>query len=113
MAHGRSQINMSNILNDLGVDVDDLDWTDLAACSGMPAEFFFDTYEIDQTLAKNIDEMCLVCPVAKQCLATGVEGDEYGVWGGAYLTLGDVDKTRNSHKTPEVWKRWKSKHGQR
>jgi len=113
MARGRSQINMSNILNDLGVDVEDLNWTDLAACSGMPAEFFFDTYEVDQTLAKNIDEMCLVCPVAKQCLAAGVEGDEYGVWGGVYLTLGDVDKTRNSHKTPEVWKRWKSKHGQR
>jgi hypothetical protein len=104
---------MSNILDDLGIDPDDIHWTDLAACNGIETDFFFDTYEADQTIAKNIDQMCLVCPVAKQCHDAGTNNAEYGVWGGVYLSLGALDKTRNSHKTQEVWKKWKSKHGQK
>lgn len=113
MEDGGFPISMSNILDELGVDPEDIHWTDLAACNGIETDFFFDTYEADQTIAKNIDQMCLICPVAKQCLASGVDNSEYGVWGGIYLSLGVMDKTRNSHKTQEVWKKWKSKHGQK
>ncbi len=110
---GRYQINMSDIIDVLGIDPSEIDWTDLAACSGVNTEFFFDLYENDPILAKNIDEMCLVCPVSKQCLKAGMANDEYGIWGGVYLSLGKLDKARNSHKTQEVWKRWKNKNDQK
>lgn len=102
---------MSEILDSLKIDKDDIEWQDLAACSGINTNLFFDDYENDQMLAKSIDEMCMICPVAKDCLLAGVEGNEYGVWGGAYLSLGKIDKVRNSHKTQDFWKRWKAKHG--
>lgn len=102
---------MSEILDILGVDKEDIEWTDLAACKNITTDFFFDDYENDPILAKNIDQMCMACPVSKYCLEAGVENSEYGVWGGIYLSLGKLDKTRNSHKTQEFWKSWKKKHG--
>lgn len=100
---------MSNILNDLGIDKDDFGWWHLAVCRGMDTNLFYDKYEIDQNVAKNIDEACLSCPVLKMCYDSGVENSEYGVWGGVYLTAGDIDKTKNLHKTQEVWKRLRGK----
>jgi hypothetical protein len=47
--------------------------------------------------------MCLSCPVRKECLQAGVENNEWGVWGGVFLTAGKPDQNKNSHKTPEVW----------
>jgi hypothetical protein len=102
---------MSNILNELGVDAEDLDWWHLAACRGMDTNLFYDKYEIDINIAKNIDQACLSCPVSKMCYESGTENNEYGIWGGVYLNAGSVDKTRNLHKTPEIWKRLKSKNG--
>lgn len=110
-AFGRYQLNMSNILDSLGVDEDDLDWWHLAACNGMETDLFFEKYETDVNIAKSIDECCLTCPVAKFCIASGLDNNEYGVWGGIFLTAGEVDKTRNIHKTEDVWKRIKAKHG--
>jgi hypothetical protein len=100
---------MSNILNDLGLDEDDLNWFDLAVCKGMDTNLFYDKYEADVNIAKNIDEACLNCPVINMCYQSGVSNDEQGVWGGVYLNSGSIDKTRNIHKTPEVWKRLKKK----
>lgn len=102
---------MSEILDHLKIDSEDINWTDLAACRGINTENFFDNYENDQILAKNIDEVCMICPVSKDCLLAGTENNEYGIWGGVYLSLGKIDKTRNSHKTQEFWKKWKAKHG--
>ena len=101
---------MSNILNDLGVDQEDFDWFHLAICRGMDTNLFYDKYEVDVNVAKNIDEMCLSCPVLKMCYESGVEKDESGVWGGVYLNSGSIDKTRNLHKTQDTWKRLKKKH---
>jgi len=95
---------MSNILNSLGVETDELDWFHLAACSGMDTNLFFDKYESDINIAKNIDQACLSCPVRKICYEAGVENNEHGVWGGIYLSAGSIDKTRNLHKTKEIWK---------
>lgn len=100
---------MSNILNDLGVDTEDFDWWHLAVCRGMDTNLFYDKYEADANIAKSIDEACLSCPVMKMCYQSGVENSEYGVWGGAYLSSGEIDKSKNLHKTPEVWKRLRSK----
>lgn len=100
---------MSNILNDLGVDTDDFDWWHLGICRGMDTNLFYDKYEADPNVAKNIDEACLSCPVIKMCYKSATENSEYGVWGGIYMSSGEIDKSKNLHKTPEVWKRLRSK----
>lgn len=107
--HGYCQKNMSNILNDLGVDEEDLDWWDLALCRGMDTNLFYDKYEVDLNTAKNIDEACLACPVIAMCYSRGRENSEYGVWGGVYLSSGNIDRSKNTHKSKEVWKRLKAK----
>jgi hypothetical protein len=100
---------MSNILNDLGIDQDDLEWFQLGICKGMDTNLFYEKYEADINIAKNIDEMCLSCPVIEMCYKNGVKQNEYGVWGGIYLNSGQIDKTRNMHKTQEVWKKLRKK----
>ena len=100
---------MSSILNDLGIDEEDFDWYHLAVCRGIDTNLFYDKYEADPNIAKNIDEACLSCPVIAMCYKSGQDNDEYGVWGGVYLSSGSIDKSKNLHKTPEVWKRLKKK----
>ena len=100
---------MSDILNDLGIDADDLDWYHLSICRGMDTNLFYEKYEADPNIAKNIDEMCLSCPVVSMCYQAGADGNEYGVWGGVYLTSGSIDKSKNLHKSPDTWKRLKKK----
>ena len=100
---------MSEILNDLGIDKEDLDWLHLGICRGMDTNLFYEKYEADSNIAKNIDEMCLSCPVISMCYETGSEGNEYGVWGGVYLSSGSIDKSKNLHKTQDTWKRLKKK----
>lgn len=95
---------MSGVLEVLGLDLDSLEWTDLSLCFGMPTNDFYDNYESNERVARVVDQACLSCPVMAQCLETGMKRGEWGVWGGIYLTAGKVDKNRNSHKTPEVWK---------
>jgi hypothetical protein len=101
---------MSNILNNLGIDEDNIDWYKFALCLGMDTNLFFDKYESDINIAKSIDEACLSCPVIKICYDSGVSNSDYGVWGGVYLSAGSNDKVRNAHKTKDVWKRIKEKH---
>ena len=98
---------MSNILNDLGIDKEDFDWFDFAVCKGMDTNLFFDQYETDVNIAKNIDQACISCPVKKNCLLAGQLNNEYGVWGGIYLSAGSPDTNKNIHKTPDIWKRLK------
>lgn len=102
---------MSNILFDLGLDPDDFDWWNLGACNGMDTNLFYDKYEADSNVAKNIDQCCLSCPVIKECYAFGISNSEYGVWGGVYLNSGSVDKSRNVHKTEQVWKKIRKRNG--
>jgi len=102
---------MSTILQELGLDPEDFNWWNLAICNGMETNLFYDKYEADINIAKNIDQCCLSCPVIKNCYSSGVENDEYGVWGGVYLNSGSVDNARNTHKTEVVWKQLRKKHG--
>ena len=101
---------MSNILNSLGIDQEDFNWYDLAVCRGMDTNLFYDQYEADQNIARNIDEMCLSCPVLEMCFEAGKEMNEYGVWGGVFMSSGSIDKSKNLHKTADTWKRLKKKH---
>ena len=80
-------------------------WIDEALCAGTDTELYFDKYENDSNLAKDIDRMCISCPVIKDCFESGVQSESYGVWGGIFLNDGKLDNVRNSHKTQEVWER--------
>lgn len=100
---------MSDILNKLKSDEDFIKWWDLSACQGMDTNLFFDKYEIDPTIANAIDQCCLSCPVMKMCYESGVENNEYGVWGGIYLSSGSIDKMKNIHKNKDIWKIIKKK----
>jgi hypothetical protein len=91
-----------SILEQIGIDPRDFDWQDLAACEGYPTNFFFEDYERDTRLATQVDELCLSCPVARECFRLGVDNKSTGVFGGFYLNNGEPVKTRNAHKTPEV-----------
>ena len=106
---------MPSLFDELGIDAEDVKWYHLAACNGMTKrpdyDWFYDLYEVDKEVAKQVDQICLNCPVIKQCYTEGVLEKEKGVWGGVYLDLGRPDKQHNSHKDPEIWKRLKKLHG--
>lgn len=71
----------------------------------MDSELFFDKYEEDPDLAKVVDNICLECPVVKDCFDHGTNNSEWGVWGGVYLIDGEVSPSKNSHKNPDAWKK--------
>jgi hypothetical protein len=95
---------VSELLDKLGLDKNRFRWQDLAACNGLPTDYFFDKYEEDGIHAATIDPMCLSCPVLKNCHKTGIDNSEVGVWGGIYLSNGKVDRSRNMHKSQEDWR---------
>ena len=103
---------MSNILKELGIDAEDIKWYHLSACKNMPINWFFDDYENDKVVAANTDQVCLSCPVVKQCFNDALKDKEFaGVRGGVYFNIGRIDKQHNSHKTKEIWAQLKKIHG--
>ncbi len=93
----------SEILNQLGVDPSHLEWQKFALCPETDPAWFFEDYEKDPEIAKQVDNLCLSCPVLKQCLEQGSQG-QFGVWGAIYWNgSGKPDAAKNKHKTPEVW----------
>jgi hypothetical protein len=105
MVFGELTQETLSVLDALGIEPDDLEWQDLAVCHGLDVKRFYEGYETSVRTAKLTDQICLSCPVRKECLAAGVENGEWGVWGGVYLTSGKADdKGKNDHKTPEIWK---------
>jgi len=115
-----------SILEDMGLDPDEVSWQDLAACKNIVQEYYvdvngyrvppgegqrkvydpvFDDYENDEppyVTRKAVDAMCLSCPVQQMCYDYGKNNGESGVYGGVYLTNGRYDRTRNDHKTARV-----------
>lgn len=82
------------------------EWVLKAQCRAMDKEMFFDKYEEDEDLAKAIDEnVCLRCPVIKECFNQGTTNEEWGVWGGVYLVDGEISQARNAHKSKDIWQR--------
>lgn len=96
-----------SIIHDLGLYEDDLRWEELATCAGRDFFDFFEGYETDKVIARNVDEMCLSCPVARQCLDFGRDTKSYGVFGGVYLENGRTSRSMNAHKTDKHWKKLK------
>lgn len=91
-----------SILEQMGIDSKDFIWEQLAACKNRKTNLFFDDYEAGGNIANNIDQLCLSCPVIKDCYEKGVRTKSTGVWGGFYLVNGEVSKTKNSHKDQET-----------
>lgn len=79
------------------------EWVVKAKCRSFDRELFFDKYEDDPVLAKTVDEICLTCPVIADCFNHGTTNAEWGVWGGVYLVDGEINNTKNAHKTKEKW----------
>lgn len=97
-----SAITMADFLRRLGVDPENLRWQDLSVCKGFDTNLFFEKYESDNVVAKEIDNICMGCPVTKDCYEFGVDQKLTGVFGGFYLNNGQVDKKRNEHKSRDV-----------
>lgn len=102
---------MSDIISDMGLSKNELKWHQLAACINMETNWFYDIYESDMHTAKQVDEVCMHCPVNKICYQEGRRNKEYGVWGGVFLHLGQIDRAANSHKEEEVWRKLEKIHG--
>lgn len=101
----------SDLLRQLLGNKDSFTWKEVGSCREMPFEWFFELYEKDQIHARQVDEICLNCPVMVACLLAGGEGKETGVWGGVYLVNGKADDKFNEHKTEEFWDRHREKIG--
>ena len=78
-------------------------WQNEAICQGDDVELFFDKYEEDVEVRKDTDSLCSMCPVARECFATGVSSKAIGVWGGVYLNDGKISREFNRHKTKDDW----------
>lgn len=80
----------------------DVKWKASANCLGDNVELYFDGYEEHISVRPFTDAKCMSCPVQRMCLAHGVGGKEYGLWGGIYLEEGEISDY-NNHKTKEDW----------
>lgn len=83
--------------------MDKHNWKDQALCLGQDINDFFDNYEEDIELRKEIDGLCHECPMRRVCFANGVSGKEWGVWGGVYLENGSISREFNRHKNKQDW----------
>ena len=89
------------------MDPEDVRWYHIASCRDMPVSWFFEDYESDKELAKQIDQICISCPAIQYCYKEALANKDWGVRGGIYLVRGKADRSYNQHKTPEVWRKIK------
>jgi hypothetical protein len=78
-------------------------WKDDALCLDYDTNLFFDKYEEDELLRPAIDDLCMSCPVIKECFSVGITMKEWGIWGSIYLEGGDISREFNRHKTKAKW----------
>ena len=97
--------NTPSLLDEMGLDEATLSWHQLAHCDGMDLGWFYKDYEEDEQMAIAMDEVCLACPVMRECFFDAADMKDYGLRGGVFLDNGKPDKLRNAHKTEEVWAR--------
>jgi hypothetical protein len=81
----------------------DKKWKEQARCLNFDTNLFFEDYEEDVELRKDIDELCAECPVVRQCFAVGISNKGWGVWGGVYMENGKISREFNRHRTKADW----------
>jgi hypothetical protein len=64
---------------------DDVDWNK-GACVGMPTSLFY-AYEESKEIKRIITtdlfrDICLTCPIWRECLTYALSNENYGIWGG-------------------------------
>jgi hypothetical protein len=74
-----------------------------AACNGTDTNLFFDAYEQSPDVRPAVERTCMMCPVQRECFATGVSRNEWGVWGGVYLKDGEPSIEMSSHRSSGDW----------
>lgn len=80
------------------------DWKLDGKCVNWDVNLFFDTYEENPAVARQVDKLCYGCPIVKRCYGEGRFNNEWGVWGGVYWDgKGAHHKEFISHKTQEDW----------
>jgi hypothetical protein len=85
-----------------------VEWKDKGLCKGMDTEMFFDRYETDENVRVAVEDMCMSCPVVRDCLATGISQKSWGVRGGIYLENGEISREFSKHLTKKDWgEKWK------
>lgn len=62
------------------------DWHNHAACRGLGDLFLSDAPSADDV--DTITRTCSGCPVTTTCATAGIDGREYGWWGGRFLVNG-------------------------
>ena len=57
--------------------------TEQAACINSDPDIFFPDSPSNYTIrVRQAKRICAGCPVALQCLAQAIHGEEHGIWGG-------------------------------
>lgn len=60
-----------------------MEWREEASCKDMPTSIFFDGwFDLTKNEKKSIVEMCVLCPVRRQCYNYAVKSQSHGVWAG-------------------------------
>lgn len=81
---GTQKAGNKNTQPDKEVDIQNIDWFDLAACKGK-TELMFPKQHKDITYIAEARAMCKSCPVKAPCLEYALEfppADMHGVWAG-------------------------------
>lgn len=77
-------VALSYVPTILGVELHDDKWKDRAACLGRSSSNYDPWSPPDKSFKPPgvATEICNRCPVKRECLIAGLEGREWGVWGG-------------------------------
>lgn len=67
---------------------------------------FFEHYENEESgdheLRHMVDQMCLACPVRRECFGLGRVTKSTGVFGGWFMKEGKIVESKNAHKPAHV-----------
>jgi hypothetical protein len=93
---------MTDLLKEFGLDAAEVHWKDFAACKNLDPKYFDRYYQDKPKLRPVVDEICLSCPVFKECATEAVLHKESYVWAATYFDNGTMVPEMNDHKTDEV-----------
>jgi WhiB family redox-sensing transcriptional regulator len=83
--------NVVHLRHDRPVDLDlepvkPKDWRDDALCTAVDKNDIDAFYPSNRQEAEFAKSVCALCPVRDECLQAGLDGNEWGIWGGTTET---------------------------
>ncbi len=94
-----------NILEQLGLQEDRLAWQDLAACRRDDPKYFDKYYQDNPVVRPMVDEICINCPVIKECFTSAARNKESFLWAATWLDNGQPVSEMSDHQTKEFKQR--------